>query len=222
VKGFVYSSLTKEDDVAAGLATLHLKHNANMPGAAGFARDALLKVQRVTALAGRDGHRDIVGPRTQIAWTVENGKGMYALESWGASVYTGHASRFQDATDGKIRIAQPPFAALTMTGLGGEEWVPLGKRDRILVTACGRCENVEMGFSADRRTVGRNWGAAPVQIEAVRGSLVLPEGKWTCQALAPDGSPKQQVPIVYEGDKRILNLSPEYGTMWYLLESATP
>ncbi len=222
LNGFVYSSLTRNEDVVAGLATLHWKHDGNMLADTGSARDAFLKGQRITALAGRDGHRDIIGPGTRIAWTVQDGKGMYALESWGASVYAGHASRFQDATGGKIEIAQPAFAALTMTGLGGEEWVPLGKRDRILVTACGRCENVEMGFSADRRTVGRNWGKAPVQIEAVRGSLVLPEGQWTCQALAPDGSPKQQVPLVYEGDKRILNLSPEYGTMWYLLESATP
>ena len=88
----------------------------------------------------------------------------------------------------------------------------------MLITACGRCENTGMQFSPDRRTVGRNWGHAPVQIEAVRGSLVVPDGKWICHALAPDGSPKQQVPISYENGRGTLTLSPEYGTMWYLLQ----
>ena len=75
-----------------------------------------------------------------------------------------------------------------------------------------------MQFSPDRRTVGRNWGKAPVQIEAVRGSVVMPDGKWVCHALAPDGSPKQAVPISYESGRGTLALSLEHGTMWYLLE----
>ena len=75
-----------------------------------------------------------------------------------------------------------------------------------------------MQFSPDRRTVGRNWGTAPAQIEAVRGSMVLPQGQWTCHALAPDGSPKTLVPITYADGQGTLTLSPEYGTMWYLLE----
>jgi hypothetical protein len=125
-------------------------------------------------------------------------------------VYTGHAQRFEGATDGRIRIASPDFVALTIT--------PLRAGKAVLITACGRCENAGMQFSPDRRTVGRNWGRAPVQIEAVRGSLVVPDGKWTCYALAPDGSRKQQVPISYENGRGTLSLSPEYGTMWYLLE----
>jgi hypothetical protein len=78
-----------------------------------------------------------------------------------------------------------------------------------------------MAFTPDRRTVGRNWGKAPVRIEAVTGSVVLPEGQWTCHALAPDGSPKQKVPIAYENDRGTLTLAPEYATMWYLVERVT-
>ncbi len=218
LNGFVYSSLTNDKDVAAGLAMLHLKHDGRMLEATGFRRETFLRGQRIAALAGRHGHRDIIGPGTKIDWTVEDGKGMYALQSWGASAYAGHAMRFQNATDGNITVAQPEFAAVTMTALGGEEWVPLGKRNRILVTACGRCENVGMQFSADRRTVRRNWGAAPVQIEAVRGTVLLPEGKWTCYALASDGASKQRVPVTYDNERGTLAMSPEYGTMWYVLE----
>ena len=216
--GSVLSALTNSKDVAAGLATLHLKHSGNMLEAADVTRESLLRDGHFATLAGHHGYRRVMNSRTHIEWTVEDGKGMYAIQSWGGSACTGHATRFEKATDGKIRIEQPESATLTMTSLGGEEWVPMGKRNRILITACGRCENVGMQFSADRRTVGRNWGSAPARIEAVRGTIALPEGKWTCHALAADGSPKQQVPVTYEDGHGVLAMSPQYGTMWYLLE----
>jgi hypothetical protein len=218
LNSLTFFSLADSNNLMPQLASLHLTHGTNMLGAVGVSRDAMLKGQHVAALSGRDGRRDIAGPGTSIAWTVENSSGLYAVQSWGGSVYVGHAERFAQASDGKITIASPQFVALTMTGLGDEPSVPLEGHARILLTACGRCENVGMQFSPDRRTVGRNWGTAPVQIEAVRGSVVLPQGQWTCHALAPDGSPKALVPIAYDGARGILTLSPEYGTMWYLLE----
>jgi len=218
---FLSYSLADGDNVVAQLATLHRRHDGNMFRASGISRDALLKGQHVSGLGKVGGRRNLTGPGTEIAWTVKNGNGMYAVQSWGGSVYVGHSTRFQEATDKKITIVQPPFVALTITGLGGEERIPLEEGDRILITACGRCENTDMQFSPDRRTVGRNWGHAPVRIEAVRGSVVVPDGRWTCHALAPDGSPRQQVPIAYEDGRGTLTLSPEYGTMWYLLERQT-
>lgn len=217
--GLSFSPLTMDTDVAGGLAALHLKHNGDMLDATGVVRENLLKAQHVRALAGQGGHRDLImGSDTRIKWTVEGKQGLYVVQGRRAAVYTGHATRFREGTDGKITITQPQFVTLTMTSLDARE---RQTPERILVTACGRCENVGMQFSADRRTVGRNWGQAPVQIEAVRGSLVLPEGQWTCQALAPDGSPRQHVPVVQEGNESILNLAPTYGTMWYLLERPT-
>jgi hypothetical protein len=149
---------------------------------------------------------------TELKWSVDAaGRGLYQAVGPQAQVYTGHADRFAEATDGRIRIHSPDFVALTITPLDNGP-------TKMLVTACGRCENTGMQFSPDRRTVGRNWGQAPVRIEAVRGSVVVPEGQWTCHALAPEGAPKQQAPIAYEGGRGTLALSPEYGTMWYLLE----
>jgi hypothetical protein len=147
----------------------------------------------------------------KIAWSTDaQGRGLYRVIAHFVQVYTGHVSRFAGETDGQVRMESPEFVALTMT--------PLDSDNTILVTACGRCENTDMQFSADRRTVGRNWGKAPVRIEAVRGSLIVPKGRWTCHALAPDGSPGREVPITYADDQGTLVLSPEYATMWYLLE----
>ena len=216
--GPAFSTLTDEKDVAAGLAALHIRHGSNMLAATGFSRDDLLGRPHIAVLTGRRANVDTRGSRTRIDWTVENGKGLYAVRSWSGSVYTGHATRFQEATKGKIRLEGPELATLTITALSGKEWIPLAARDCVLVTACGRCENVGMQFSADRRTVGRNWGEAPAQIETVKGAMVLPDGQWTCHALAPNGAKKQQVTINYEDGRGTLAMSPEYATMWYLLE----
>jgi hypothetical protein len=220
--GPILSSLvgrnTRSEDVLPCLAELHHIHNRNMLEVVGGKWEDTLGVQRVRALSGRNGHYDNLDASTRIRWSVKDDQGIYAVEGYSALVYVGHADRFSRASEGKVTITGPEFAALTITPLTGKPWVPLEKRDRILVTACGRCENTGMKFSSDRRTVGRNWGQAPVRIEAVQGSMALPEGKWTCHALAPDGSPRQNVPVTYENGRGVLTLSPEYGTMWYLLE----
>jgi hypothetical protein len=104
--------------------------------------------------------------------------------------------------------------------LDGKE---LSKSRRALFTACGRCENTDMRFSADRRTVGRNWGRAPTLIEAATGPL-YPPGKaedardWRCFALGPDGRAKDEVPLRTRGQSDPhFRIGPEYRTMWYLL-----
>ncbi len=202
---------------ALALAKQQVRYGDNMlrllTGTGNVRRDDMLQTQILGWQMGDSGltlQTSAVKPRYRLTWSVdEHGQGLYRAAGQ-AQVYSGHAQRFEGVTDGRIRIASPDFVALTIT--------PLRAGMVVLITACGRCENAGMQFSPDRRTVGRNWGRAPVQIEAVRGSLVVPDGKWTCYALAPDGSRKQRVPISYKNGRGTLALSPEYGTMWYLLE----
>jgi len=203
----------------SAVARLHARYGDNMlrllTSTSGIRRDDMLRTQILGWQVGDAGLTAQTSPikaQHQLKWSVDAaGRGIYQTVGQ-AQVYTGHARRFEEATSGRIRITSPDFVALTVTPVGATHASPL------LITACGRCENTGMQFSADRRTVGRNWGRVPVQIEAVRGSVVVPEGKWTCYALAPDGSRKQQVPISYENGRGTLALSPEYGTMWYLLQ----
>jgi len=205
---------------AVAVAKQQIKYGENMlrmlTGLSGITHDAMLRTQILGWRMSESGFSPpstAATSQTQLKWWVDSaGRGFYQSVGEGQA-YTGHAQRFEEATGGWIRIASPDFVALTIT--------PLGAGKIILITACGRCENTGMQFSPDRRTVGRNWGRAPVQIEAVRGSVVVPEGKWTCHALAPDGSPKQPVPISYDNGRGTLALSPEYGTMWYLLQQQT-
>jgi hypothetical protein len=210
-------SLTKSLDIVTDLAKLHLKYDRNMFGLlaekAKIGWQDLLKKQIVSAIAGYGGQGGIE-ETSKLDWSVENGKGLYSASSQGAWVYTSHAERFEKATNCQLSVTKPEFAAMMVTPL---DKGPLNQSRKILVTACGRCENTGMEFSEDRRTVGRNWGGPPVQIETVEGTLVLPKGQWTCKALGPDGLPKHKVAVSYQNGQGILQLEPKYQTMWYLL-----
>jgi hypothetical protein len=114
-----------------------------------------------------------------------------------------------------IHVDGPAFAAVTVSTL---DKLPLETSRKILVTACSKCQNSGMQFTADRKSVGSNWGKTPVTIEPVRAIVTLPAGNWTCQALGADGLAAGEVPIEKNPDgKPIIKLSPEYKTMWYLL-----
>lgn len=152
----------------------------------------------------------------RMAWTVpEKRQGVYTAEGPGAWVFTGYAVRSESATNGRFELQSPAFAAVTMTPIDGASF---SNTAALLVTACGRAENLNMTFDHDRQTVGKNWGEAPARIEAVRGRLRLPEGAWRAAALHPDGRPREAVQLIREGRAFYLPLDPAHRTMWYLIE----
>jgi hypothetical protein len=213
--------LTETGDMLTSLANLHIKYDRNMfdvlADRTGITRMEMLKKRFVLSLrkeslglSDRRVSQNTDGSDTILDWSVENGRGLYA--AWGLSAWAlaGHANRFETSTKGRIDVASPGFVSMTVMAMDD---AAMNKSRKILITACGRCENTGMIFSDDRRTVGRNWGKAPVRIEAVTGTVRLPAGRWKCEALGPDGMPKQEVPV----SNGAVKLSPEYGTMWYLL-----
>jgi len=148
-------------------------------------------------------------PGRPIAWSVRNGRGRFLARGERAIVETGWAK-----AQGQ---AQPTFRAVAAASLDGK---PLVSSRKVLIAACGRCENTGMKFSADRRTVGRNWGTAPVRIEPVDHDLHL--GGWAgtpaiLQPLGPDGEPKGGPVNVSLTGACILRLAAKHQTMWYLL-----
>ncbi len=217
LSSFVVVSLTDSANSLTSLAKLHLVHDRDMFGvlteriAIGW-RD-MLKEQISSVLSGEANRQDF-DEEPELTWSVVEGKGFYAARGLGACSYTGHADRFEEATDGQIVIVGPTFIAMTVTSL---DKAPLNQSQKILIATCGRCENLGMKFSSDRRTVGTNWGGEPVRIEAVEGTLILPQGRWACHALGPDGLPSCNVPVSYQADQGIIELLPKYETMWYLL-----
>ena len=149
------------------------------------------------------------GPSRPIGWSVSNGRGRFVARGERALVQTGWAK-----AQGR---PEPTFRAVMAAALDGQ---PLALSRKVLIVACGRCENTGMKFSADRRTVGRNWGTAPARIEPVDHDLHLPG--WAAapavlQPLGPDGEPKGRPVDVSLSSACILRLSAKHETMWYLL-----
>ena len=151
-------------------------------------------------------------------WYTSSGRGFYAVQGHGAWVYTGYTTDFPVNTFGKISVSSPDFVAITLTPLKASVF---GGAKYILLTASGRCENTGMVFSTDRTTVGTNWGTSPVLIQTVDATISLPSGEWTCQALAPDGTPQTNVPVNGTPGSMSVHIDPTYSTMWYLLTRTT-
>ena len=159
------------------------------------------------------------GMGSLLSWTTNApGRGTFSAAGAGARVLVSHAATGSVVSANGLTLKAPAFAALTVTALDGQ---PFARSRTVLVAACGRCENQGMAFSPDRRTVGRAWGTPPVAIEPVNGEIALP-GSWTCHALHPDGTRGEQITLDHDANGIMLTLSPDYRTMWYLLESARP
>ncbi|MBN1805762.1 MAG: carbohydrate binding domain-containing protein [Sedimentisphaerales bacterium] len=203
----------RSNDSIAELAQLHLKHDRDMMDVVsdicGVTRQGILSNKLFVSFRPAAGTGDNLPSRVSLRWSVEDGRGGYFVGS-GAGVLAGDTSRFE-----RCRIDEPEFAVITATPLDGLPWP---RSSRILITACGRCENTDMEFSKDRRTVGRRWGSGPVRIETVKGTVEIPGGSWTAQALGPDGLVKADVLVRCEGERNFMEMSPKYKTMWYLLK----
>ena len=150
---------------------------------------------------------------TRVRWTVDQGKGTYDVESGGGLAWAGWCN--PAATSG-VRILAPAFAAVTANPADGRDFAT---SRRILIAACGRCENTDQKFSADRRTLGTNWGHAPVRIEPVTGQVPQPPGHWRLWTLGADGLKTGEAAVTEEtqGLPRA-ELDAAHGTMWYLAE----
>jgi hypothetical protein len=222
LNGFTAAALADDADLLGSLVGLDKRHDRNMFGVltskTGLEWKDILTTQVASRLSSRGGKRTFGGPQPTLQWDVDQNKhGSYAVTSGAAQVFTGHAERAATAFSGGMVVDAPDFVALTMTAMDA---VDLEKSRKILITACGRCENTGMQFSADRRTVGRNWGGVPVGIEPVMGRIALPAGRWVCQSLAPDGTAMADVPVNTANAPATIELSPRYQTMWYLLTPA--
>ena len=212
LEGFMIAQLNRSSDLVRQLAQLHIKNDRDMldvvSDASGATRQSILSNRLFVGFRSPPGIGYNRPSRTGLRWSVENGRGLYYVGS-GAGVLAGDTSRFE-----RCQIDDPEFAVITATPLDGLPWP---RSSKILITACGRCENLGMEFSRDRRTVGLKWGQAPAQIETVTGTVEMASGNWTAHALGPDGLAKADVPLRKEGDRNFMEMSPKYKTMWYLL-----
>ena len=208
-------SLVTDSDALSDAVSLRINHGDSVWGAVqGLVgvpwQDLLTKQLKVSFASSAS---DSGESATSLAWQVPATHGQFTTRGQGAWCFTGWADQFSDPNT-LLTFTTPQFAAVTVTALDASTLIA---SNQILVTACGRSENTDMGFSADRRTVGNNWGTPPVRIEAVDGALRLPAGRWKAQRLTADGAAAGVVPTSYALGYGQLTMNPAFGTLWYLL-----
>ncbi len=100
----------------------------------------------------------------------------------------------------KVAAQPPEVTTISVTALDD---LPIGESKRLLLTACGRCENTGMVWDASGY-LALNRGKAPVLIEPVKAEVRLEklrEAKaFTVYPLNPDGSRMPPVPTGGTGD----------------------
>ncbi len=222
-----YIGLTSQDHPLTTLTQLHMRYDSNLLGVmaelGGVTRPDLLE-QRYALTLDESGSTVVNDntAHTALDWQIDpDGKGIYCAVSDNAWVYVGHQDKFADASGSKVVVTEPAYCAVSVVSYPEDNSpAPLSQSNKILITACGRCENKGMIFSSDRTTVGNNWGREPVQIEPIAAVIQLPVTNRICYALNPDGTIGQVVPVREENGITTLEIYPALKTMWYLVVPA--
>jgi hypothetical protein len=210
-------NLNSGGDALSSIVSLRMTNGDNLYNIAagqGMSWEDLLESQ--VAVSFESASETTNASNTALEWNVVEEQGVFSAEGAKAWAYTGRAGLMSTTTNGRLTVASPGFVAVTVTALDGRA---LDRSATVLIAASGRSENVNMGFSANRDTVGTAWGEAPARVETVNGTLQLPAGTWTCQRLGPDGTATGDVALTYVGEQGTLSMSSTHNTMWYLLKN---
>ncbi len=114
----------------------------------------------------------------------------------------------------KISVGQTErkYAAIVVTTLDGKE---LGKSKRILLTAVGSAENLNMGWNQQRTSVGDRWGTGPTHVNGIEANVTLKTRVRSVYALDGRGQRRQEVPTQTIGQATSFSIGPKYKTLWY-------
>jgi len=108
------------------------------------------------------------------------------------------------------------FAAVTLTAMDQK---PTAQSQRLLLTLVGKVENQNMGWNADRTSVGDQWGHGPTLAEGIPATVTLKtDGPRSVWALDGTGKHSQRVPAAYANGTLTFTVGPQYQTLWYAVE----
>lgn len=111
------------------------------------------------------------------------------------------------------------WSTVNLTVVEGDDFQ---KARRILITATGYISNTNMTLKDDGRTsaLGKGWGNAPAVSEGVSATITLPllsgAKAW---ALDERGQHKTEVPVKTVDGKSVVEIGPEWKTLWYEIET---
>ena len=169
-------------------------------------------------LVGKDPFSGPVGPRV-LAISNTGGKSLYTAVSPAAQSVVGYVGG-QMVTLGVNKLTFPAFgnnfAAVTLTAMDEKSTT---QSKRLLLTMAGKVENQDMGWNADRTSVGNQWGQGPTVAEGIPATVTLhTDGPRTVWALDGMGKHAERVPADYANGTLTFTVGPQFKTLWYGIE----
>ena len=155
---------------------------------------------------------------TQVRLTTNPTGNVYIASAPSAVAFVGYiGSTTQSAGDVQLKTEAfgNNFAAVTAVATDGK---PLNQSARILITIVGRAENQEMGWNADRTSVGSTWGHGPTIVQHIPTQLTVPvRGSLKAYALDSAGKRIKPAKVSFSGGRLALTTRPEDATILYEL-----
>ena len=158
----------------------------------------------------------------QICWDVSQpGAGVFLVNAPKTKLVTGFPAGRTFNLDGvQVQIGKTElgWATVSLTVIKGEGFDRPG---RILLAATGKVQNTGWDFrkEGDRVTVGRRWGDEPILCEGVPARIVLPVSSSRVRVYALDEAGRRRDAVtVSGGDQAVLEIGPQYRTLWYEIE----
>ncbi len=101
---------------------------------------------------------------------------------------------------------------------------PIGSSNSLLVAALNRAENQNMGWNADRTSVGDKWGDGPTTLETPSATLDLQTSASNAVVWKLDATGERTVrmPLTLAKGRLRFQISPDDETPWYEVALTTP
>ncbi|MDR3108305.1 MAG: carbohydrate binding domain-containing protein, partial [Planctomycetaceae bacterium] len=158
------------------------------------------------------------------------GKGFMYANSDRAGLFTGFVQKqnkypiykgIDRQSDWQIEFGETNqnWATATVTNVGKDK-----TKSNYLVVVTGEMKNTEMQLKVlgdDRVTVGNKWGKPPVLCEGVPAKITIKGNSKNIKVYPLDesGNRKQQLQVAStNNDETVIELKPEYKTIWYEIE----
>jgi len=177
----------------------------------------------------------------QLAWAVrEEGRGVVTVDTPRTKAVIGFGGGrtfpFGPVTLQPGATNQHGFGVWAVTAMDGS--APLDRARRMIVVALGYSQNTDARWTIypDRPagtgpppdgvsvTLGNHWGGPPVLAEGVpaRVTLTANSGRVRVWALDERGQQREPVPVHVEQGRAIVDIGPQYRTLWYEVETDAP
>ncbi len=160
----------------------------------------------------------------QIRWDVSQpGAGYFTVNTPRSKLFTGFVRGRSFALGevtlqiGKTRL---DWATVSLVALDGKGFDAPG---RVLVAATGLVQNTDAVLESlgdDRVTLRNRWGREPVLCEGVPARITLPvaAARVRFYPLDASGNRRPAVPVQAAGGRAVLELGPQFKTLWYEAE----